>query len=120
VGALEAARRAGWPLPEEKPSLSPLRQQLAAWQVSIQRGCHVLYLALVIWSRVHGLVMLEIDSQLPAHQDRPDLSRMASLAPGQMTGQVSHAGEVTQKSFLIQKILYILLNKGIIQCLKFT
>jgi hypothetical protein len=73
-GCLEAAGR-GVLLPEEKPSLSAaLRQQLAAWQAfHPSADVYVLYLALVIWSRVHGLVMLEIDNQYPPFIQDPGL-----------------------------------------------
>lgn len=75
VGALEAARRAEVLLPEEKPFLSAaLRQQLAAWQaLHPSADVYVLYLALVIWSRVHGLVMLEVDNQYPPFIQDPGL-----------------------------------------------
>jgi len=75
VGVLEAARLAGVLLPEAEPSLSAeLRQQLAAWQaLHPVEDAYVLYLALVIWSRVHGLVMLEIDHQYPPFIQDPGL-----------------------------------------------
>jgi hypothetical protein len=51
-----------------------LRQQLAAWQAIFPvEDAYVLYLALVIWSRVHGLVMLEIDNQYPPFIHDPAL-----------------------------------------------
>ena len=75
VGVLEAARLAGVLLPEDRPHLSAaLRQQLAAWQgLHPSADVYVLYLALVIWSRVHGLVMLEIDHQYPPFIQDPGL-----------------------------------------------
>jgi AcrR family transcriptional regulator len=75
VSALEAARRAGVLLPEDRPHLpAALRQQLAAWQgLHPSADVYVLYLALVIWSRVHGLVMLEIDHQYPPFIQDPGL-----------------------------------------------
>jgi AcrR family transcriptional regulator len=75
VDVLEAARHAGRLLPEEAPHLpEPLRQQLAAWQaLHPLADVYVLYLALVIWSRVHGLVMLEIDNQYPPFVHDPAL-----------------------------------------------
>lgn len=49
------------------PMSAQLRSMLQAWQ-EFEGGSdlEVLYLALVIWSRVHGLVTLEIGNQLPA------------------------------------------------------
>lgn len=75
IGVLEAARRAGVLQPEGDPHLpANLRQQLAAWQAShAVEDAYVLYLALVIWSRVHGLVMLEIDHQYPLFVQDPGL-----------------------------------------------
>jgi AcrR family transcriptional regulator len=75
VGVLEAARHAGVLLPEDRPRLlAELRQQLAAWQsLHPSADAYVLYLALVIWSRVHGLVMLEIDNQYPPFIQDPGL-----------------------------------------------
>lgn len=48
------------------PMMPELKSMLGAWQ-EFEGGSdlEVLYLALVIWSRVHGLVMLEISNQLP-------------------------------------------------------
>jgi AcrR family transcriptional regulator len=75
VDVLEEARRLGVLLPEAEPHLSAaLRQQLAAWQALHPiADVYVLYLALVIWSRVHGLVMLEIDNQYPPFIQDPAL-----------------------------------------------
>lgn len=49
-----------------------LKSMLTAWQ-KFEGGTdlEVLYLALVIWSRVHGLVMMEISNQLPSFFDDP-------------------------------------------------
>ena len=49
-----------------------LKSMLAAWQ-KFEGGSdfEVLYLALVIWSRVHGLVMMEISNQIPSFFDDP-------------------------------------------------
>jgi AcrR family transcriptional regulator len=51
----------------EKPSVK-LKKMLAAWQAFIAQDieAEVLYLALVIWSRVHGLVTLELGHQIPS------------------------------------------------------
>lgn len=49
-----------------------LEGMLIAWQeFSGGYDLEVLYLALVVWSRVHGLVSLEIGSQLPAFISDP-------------------------------------------------
>ena len=53
-----------------------LRSMLVAWQEfvsqsGIQVHIEVLYLALVIWSRVHGLVTLELGHQHPSFIDDP-------------------------------------------------
>ena len=49
-----------------------LKSMLTAWQ-KFEGGSNpeVLYLALVIWSRVHGLVMLEIGNHIPPFFDDP-------------------------------------------------
>ena len=75
IGVLEAALRARVLQPEEAPCLSDeLRQQLAGWQtIHPVEDAYILYLALVIWSRVHGLVMLEIDNQYPPFVQDPGL-----------------------------------------------
>lgn len=51
----------------EKPSVK-LKKMLADWQAFIAQDIEpeVLYLALVIWSRVHGLVTLELGHQIPS------------------------------------------------------
>jgi len=75
IGVLEAALRARVLQPEEAPYLSDeLRQQLAGWQtIHAVEDAYILYLALVIWSRVHGLVMFEIDNQYPPFVQDPSL-----------------------------------------------
>ena len=49
-----------------------LKSMLTTWQ-KFEGGSdlEVLYLALVIWSRVHGLVMLEIGNHIPSFIDDP-------------------------------------------------
>ena len=49
------------------PATPALQKMLTDWQV-FTGGLHseVLYLALVVWSRVHGLVSLEIGGQMPS------------------------------------------------------
>lgn len=73
VGVLESARLAGVLIPEGEPRLDDaLRQQLGAWRQMHPVGdVYVLYLALVIWSRVHGLVMIEISNQYPPFLEDP-------------------------------------------------
>lgn len=58
---------------ERLAEMSPkLKSMLGAWS-EFAGGFNpdVLYLALVIWSRVHGLVMLEITHQIPSFFDDP-------------------------------------------------
>lgn len=58
---------------ESLASMTPkLASMLRSWQ-DFEGGSdlEVLYLALVVWSRVHGLVALEIGNQLPAFFDDP-------------------------------------------------
>ena len=54
------------------PLTPQLKSMLKAWQ-QIEGGTdlEVLYLVLVIWSRVHGLVLLEIGNQFPAFISDP-------------------------------------------------
>jgi AcrR family transcriptional regulator len=75
ISILEAARRSGALRPMSKPHLpTELREQLAGWQIlHAVEDVYVLYLALVIWSRVHGLVMFEIDHQYPPFIQNPEL-----------------------------------------------
>jgi len=75
VGVLEAARHSDALKPEIEPYLPQLlREQMAGWQAHHPvEDVYILYLALVIWSRVHGLVMLEIDNQYPAFVQDPAL-----------------------------------------------
>jgi AcrR family transcriptional regulator len=68
IGCLDAAWKAGglrFPAGAELPE--GLRQELETWRMVCPVGnVVVLYAALVVWSRVHGLVSLEIGSQFPA------------------------------------------------------
>jgi AcrR family transcriptional regulator len=49
------------------PMTPELGQMVADWQASgVPAEAEVLYLALVVWSRVHGLVSIEIGEQFPA------------------------------------------------------
>jgi AcrR family transcriptional regulator len=58
---------------ERLAEMSPkLKSMLGIWSEFAGGFNHeVLYLALVIWSRVHGLVMLEITHQIPSFFDDP-------------------------------------------------
>lgn len=50
---------------DEKALDKKLLSELKAWQKLQPKNEFALYLALVIWSRVHGLVMIEINKQYP-------------------------------------------------------
>ena len=68
IHTLQAAYQDGQLKTEELSSLTPeLLSMLEAWQ-QFEGGDHieVLYLALVIWSRVHGLTSMEIGQQMPS------------------------------------------------------
>lgn len=70
---LQAAFAAGGLRVERLAALTPsLEAMLARWQAAAD-GLHpeVLYLAQIFWSRVHGLVMLEITNQIPSFLDDP-------------------------------------------------
>lgn len=62
---------------DDLAKLTPkLKSMLIAWQEFVSRSgiqvhIEVLYLALVIWSRVHGLVTLELGHQNPSFIDDP-------------------------------------------------
>ena len=67
LAAIQAISAAGM-LKTDFPPMSPaLAEMLENWrQFSHGLPAEVLYLGLVIWSRVHGLVMLEIGNQMPS------------------------------------------------------
>jgi AcrR family transcriptional regulator len=67
ISVLQAAREADCLRVERFAALTPpLQAMLSAWQtVEGRSDVEALYLALVIWSRVHGLVMLEIGNHIP-------------------------------------------------------
>jgi AcrR family transcriptional regulator len=67
IEVLDAAWKEGILKEELTPGLSDkLREQLKGWASLQPVGDeYILYLALVIWSRVHGLVMIEISNQYP-------------------------------------------------------
>lgn len=65
VGVLQAALEAGV-LQTGEPDLGEeLLAELGEWREHEPASERVLYLALIIWSRVHGLVMIEISEQTP-------------------------------------------------------
>jgi AcrR family transcriptional regulator len=73
IGAIQALSVAKRLQVDRVAPLTPrLESMLKFWGESAG-GIHpeVLYLALVIWSRVHGLVMLEITNQIPSIIDEP-------------------------------------------------
>lgn len=71
--AIQALFSAGQIRTESLAPMTPkLKAMLKAWQEFVcGSDLEVLYLACIIWSRVHGLVMLEIGNQLPAFLDDP-------------------------------------------------
>lgn len=71
--AVQALYSAGKIRTERLAQMTPkMEAMLKAWQ-AFEGGSdlEVLYLTYIIWSRVHGLVMLEIGNQLPAFLDDP-------------------------------------------------
>ena len=71
--AVQALFSAGQIRTERLASMTPkLEAMLKAWQ-EFEGGSdlEVLYLAYIIWTRVHGLVTLEIGNQLPSFLDDP-------------------------------------------------
>jgi AcrR family transcriptional regulator len=73
IRAIQDLASAGELRTERMAKMSPkLKSMLQAWSKSAGGfDYEVLYLALVIWSRVHGLVMLEITHQIPSFFDYP-------------------------------------------------
>jgi AcrR family transcriptional regulator len=63
----DAIRDGKLPLPQENPLEGDLQMQIEVWRQQVGSTAHPYahYLALVIWSRVHGLVSLEIGQQYP-------------------------------------------------------
>jgi len=54
------------------PLTSKLEAMLKAWQVfEGSSDIEVLYLTFIIWSRLHGMVTLEIGNQIPSFMDDP-------------------------------------------------
>lgn len=74
IQAIQDLASAGELRTERLADMSPkLESMLEAWSKFAGGFDHeVLYLALVIWSRVHGLVMLEITHQIPSFFDDPE------------------------------------------------
>jgi AcrR family transcriptional regulator len=70
---IQAIYSAGDLRTERFAALTPkLEAMLSAWQAFAGGAdLEVLYLALVVWSRVHGLVMLEIGGHIPPFLDDP-------------------------------------------------
>lgn len=64
---LQALSEAGKLRRDTRPPLTPeLRGMLSSWSQAVERaGIEALYATLAIWSRVHGLVSLEIGKQIP-------------------------------------------------------
>ena len=75
IQVLEDARQAGrWAqIPGTEMPIF-LQEQLTNWQAVFPEA-HIrsLYLALVVWSRVHGMVSLEIGNQYPSFIHHPEL-----------------------------------------------
>ena len=73
IGVLQAARQADVLRVERLAKLTTkLKSMLTAWKKSAgDADIEALYLALVVWSRVHGLVMLEIGNHIPPFIEDP-------------------------------------------------
>ena len=73
IKAIQDLSSAGILRTDRLASMTPkLKLMLDAWR-EFEGGSEIeaLYLAVIIWSRVHGLVMLEIGNQLPEFIDDP-------------------------------------------------
>jgi AcrR family transcriptional regulator len=73
IGALQALHATNKLRVDEFPKLSSkLKSMLEAWRkFESKSDIEVLYLSLIIWSRVHGLVTLEIGNQMPSFFSDP-------------------------------------------------
>lgn len=73
IHVLDGALKARVLKAQADPMLEPrLVQGLEAWrELHPVVDVYVLYLALVIWSRVHGMVMIEISNQYPSSIENP-------------------------------------------------
>jgi AcrR family transcriptional regulator len=67
LSVLEGARKNGILVPKDKAGVSPnILEQLKMWQqLSLYYDPYILYIAVIIWSRVHGLMMFELGKQYP-------------------------------------------------------
>ena len=76
IEVLETAHQAGrLALSEEAEELTPsLRQQFENWSQNLPRQItpSILYLALVSWAYVHGLVSLEMYNQFQGMVEKPE------------------------------------------------
>jgi hypothetical protein len=75
IGCLESTYQDGQlRIPQESALSEQLHLQLNAWRnVMPVSDIYVLYLAIAIWSRVHGLVSLEIGDQFPSFVENIDI-----------------------------------------------
>jgi hypothetical protein len=90
IQVLEDAIQAGkLPFPEPPLVSGELQAEIEAWrlQVSSQAHPYAHYLALVIWSRVHGWVSLEIGHQFP-----PALVSMENIYGQEIHGLIQQIG----------------------------
>lgn len=73
IETLQAAFSAGRLRKDTLPPMTPdLASMLDAWQqVEGRADREVLYLALIFWSRIHGLMMFEINGQFPSFISDP-------------------------------------------------
>jgi len=73
ISVLQSTHEAGSLRAERLAALTPkLKSMLTAWHKFEGRSnIEALYLALIIWSRVHGLVMLEIGNHIPPFIEDP-------------------------------------------------
>jgi len=63
---IQALYSSGQLCTERLATMTPaLKSMLEAWQQFQPADLEVLYLTIVVWSRVHGLVMLEIGNHIP-------------------------------------------------------
>jgi AcrR family transcriptional regulator len=77
IKILDDAIQAGkLPIPEPPIVSGELQSEIEAWRTQVSSRAHPYahYLALIIWSRVHGLVSLEIGHQFP-----PSLTSLESV-----------------------------------------
>jgi AcrR family transcriptional regulator len=90
IKVLDDAIQAGnLPIPEPPLVAGELLLQIEAWRTQVNSQAHPYahYLALVIWSRVHGLVSLEIGHQFP-----PSLTNLESVYPQEIQALLQQIG----------------------------